>query len=78
MTTIAKWIEGEPSEADGSAWDRLPPLVKAAARPGAELLEELAFMHWLKIECAATSIRGRSAGAGTPPVRAASRPKQLR
>lgn len=23
------WIEGEPSECDGSAWDRLPPLVEA-------------------------------------------------
>jgi len=24
------WVEGEPSECDGSAWDRLPPLVKAS------------------------------------------------
>jgi hypothetical protein len=23
------WVEGEPSECDGSAWDRLPPLVVA-------------------------------------------------
>lgn len=23
------WVEGEPPECDGSAWDRLPPLVKA-------------------------------------------------
>jgi len=25
------WVEGEPSECDGSAWDRLPPLVTAQA-----------------------------------------------
>lgn len=27
--TGQQWVEGEPSECDGSAWDRLPPLVKA-------------------------------------------------
>lgn len=25
----APWVEGEPRECDGSAWDRLPPLVKS-------------------------------------------------
>jgi hypothetical protein len=25
------WVEGEPSDCDGSAWDRLPPVVRAAA-----------------------------------------------
>lgn len=24
-----KWDEGEPTECDSSAWDRLPPLVRA-------------------------------------------------
>lgn len=31
MTAI-KWIEGEPKECDGSAWDRLPPLIYAKKR----------------------------------------------
>lgn len=26
------WVEGEPHECDGSAWDRLPPLVRAEAQ----------------------------------------------
>lgn len=28
------WLEGEPRECDGSAWDRLPPLVRASGREG--------------------------------------------
>lgn len=32
------WVEGEPSECDGSAWDRLPPLV-VASREIAWLIE---------------------------------------
>jgi hypothetical protein len=28
--TAKPWVEGEPPECDGSAWDRLPPLVIAA------------------------------------------------
>lgn len=27
-----RWLEGEPRECDGSAWDRLPPLVRAQDR----------------------------------------------
>lgn len=26
---FAEWIEGEPKECDGSAWDRLPPVIRA-------------------------------------------------
>ena len=29
MSNIKKWTEGDPQECDGSAWDRLPPLVTA-------------------------------------------------
>ena len=29
MTGQSKWIEGEPTECDSSAWDRLPPIVRA-------------------------------------------------
>lgn len=40
------WIEGEPEECDGSAWDRLPPAVRADQKEACPLCRGAGFVTY--------------------------------